>query len=145
MNLTTYDFFINDENSFWFKSDGKAGSIIKAVLFQELPEENRFNLAMGDFEGGSGINFSNLSNNRDTRKVFSTVGSIVLEYLTVFPTREIFIAGNTQKKRDLYSFMVSAYIEEISQTFDIFGADEGELFEEFVKDKIYDNILVRRK
>jgi len=59
MNLNQYKFYTNDENSFWFISNGKAGKIIKAVLFQELPEENRFNMAMGDYSE-DGINFDKL-------------------------------------------------------------------------------------
>lgn len=41
--------------------------------------------------------------------------------------------------------MISFYLDEISTGFEVFGANEGDLFEAFEKGKIYDNILVRSK
>lgn len=66
MRLSKYPVNIHDENTYWFISIGKKGSIIKAVLFQELLEENRVNLAMGDTDKTGKINFEDLSNNSDT-------------------------------------------------------------------------------
>lgn len=106
MKLSRYPAYKDNENSFWFISNGKAGNIAKAVFFQELPEENRFNLAMGDYQKVTDeINFKELTNNGDARKVFVTIAHIVEYYTSKHPEREIFLAGNTNDKKRAYSIM----------------------------------------
>jgi len=115
-------------------------------VFEELNEQNRFNLGMGDYNETKGeVNDINLTNNRDARKVFATIGEIVKAYTSLYPDREIFITGNTIKKKDIYSIMISAFLNEISNEFYIWGANAGEEYEIFEKDKIYEVILVKRK
>lgn len=87
MRLSKYPVNIHDENTYWFISTGRTGNIIKAVLFQELPEDNRVNLAMGDAGKTGEINFEDLSNNGDTRKVFNTIGKIVKNYTKSHPRK----------------------------------------------------------
>ncbi len=148
MRLSKYQIYQDseDENWFWFESTGLKGTIIKAVVFEELNEQNRFNLGMGDYNETKGeVNDINLTNNRDARKVFATIGEIVKVYTSLYPDREIFITGNTIKKKDIYSIMISAFLNEISNEFYIWGANAGEEYEIFEKDKIYEVILVKRK
>lgn len=128
-------------------SIGKQGDIYKGVLFQSLPDNNnRFNPAMGDINLQTGLmEFDELSGNGDARKVFATIGDIVKEYTEIYPDREIFVSGNTKDKKRSYSFMTGWYLEEIRVDFNVWGAIEGDEFEFFEKDKIYDAILVKRK
>ncbi len=135
-----------DKNWFWFESIGLKGTITKAVVFEELPEPNRFNLGMGDYNETKGeVDDINFTNNGDARKVFATIGEIVKAYTSLHPEREIFITGNTIGKKDIYSIMVSAFLTEINNEFNIWGANVGGEYETFRKDKIYDAILVKRK
>lgn len=146
MKIRNYQAYRNDENTFWFISNGTRGEIIKHITFQKLPASNQYNLALGDYNVETNeIEYSELSNNGDARKVFATVGVIVQNYTTAFPGREIFVMGNSSEKSRAYNFMVSAYYSEIIEMFEVFGAYGGEFFEPFIKDKIYDAILVRRK
>ena len=147
MRLEKYEKFLWQQDVYWFVSIGKQGYIYKGVLFQLLPDQsNRFNLAMGDIDLQTGVmEFDELSGNGDARKVFATIGDIVNEYTEIYPDREIFVSGNTEDKKRSYSFMTAWYLEEIKVDFDVWGAEEGDEFEPFEKDKIYDAILVKRK
>ncbi|MCW3111407.1 MAG: hypothetical protein JWQ09_5913 [Segetibacter sp.] len=146
MKLTKYEISLLQKDFYWFVSSGKQGDIYKGVLFQPLPDHNRFNLAMGDIHLQTGqMQFDELSGNGDARKVFATIGDIVKEYTEIYPDREILVSGNTNDKKRSYSFMTARYLEEILMDFDVWGAHVGGELEPFEKDKIYDAILVKRK
>jgi len=146
MNLNKYEISLWQEDAYWFISLGKQGHIYKIVLFQELPEDNRFNLAMGDINIRTmETEFNELSGNGDARTVFATIGEVVKEYTEAHPEREIFVSGNTDDKKRSYSFMTGWYLEEILIDFEVWGLPFGEEFEPFQKDKTYDGILVKRK
>lgn len=146
MRLSKYEISLLQKDVYWFVSTGKQGDVYKGVLFQPLPDYNRFNLAMGDINLQSGqIEFEELTGNGDARKVFATIAEIVNEYTAIYPEREIFVSGNTDDKKRSYSFMIAWYLEEITEDFDVWEAEEGGEFEAFEKDKAYDAILVKRK
>lgn len=146
MKLNKYEISLFQKDSYWFVSTGKQGDIYKGVLFQPLPENNRYNLELGDINLQTGkMEFEELSGNGDARKVFATIGEIVKEYTDNYPDREIFVSGNTDDKKRSYSFMTAWYLDDILMDFYVWGADEGGDFEAFEKDKIYDAILVKGK
>jgi len=146
MNLSKYEISLLREDAYWFVSSGKQRDIYKGVLFQPLPELNRFNLALGDINLQTGqMEFDELSGNGDARKVFATISEIVKVYTEAYPEREIFVSGNTDDKKRSYSFMTGWYLEEILMDFKVWGLLFGQEFEPFQKDKTYDGILVRRK
>lgn len=146
MNQSKYEIFLLQKDVYWFISSGKQGDIYKGVIFQQLPDYNRFNLAMGDIKLRTGqMEFDELSGNGDARKVFATIGEIVEEYTKIYPDRIILVSGNTDEKKRSYSFMTGWYLDDILNDFDVWGAKEGVEPEPFEKDKIYDAILVKRK
>jgi len=146
MELSKYEVSLWQEDAYWFVSKGKKGGIYKGVLFQALPEPNRYNLAMGDINlQTTEMEFDELSENGDVRKIFATVASVVMEYTAIYPEREIFVSGNTDDKKRSYSFMTSWYLDEIQADFEVWGAFNGQPFEPFKKDKVYFSILVKRK
>ena len=145
MKLPIYPICLWQEDAYWFVSTGSRGDIYKAVLFQPLPEPHRFNLALGDINLQTlEIEFEELSANGDARKVFATIAEIVKEYTARHPQREIFVAGNTDDKKRIYSFLTAWYLNEIREDFRVWGAFSGEDFEPFEKDKVYYSILVKR-
>lgn len=145
MRLSKYQVYQANEDAFWFVSTGPKGKIIKAVLFEELDAPNRFNLGMGDWNRETDtIEDLELSGNGDARKIFATIAEIVRIYTNDNPEREIFLTGNTDDKKHTYSIMTSAFLEEITVGFNLWGAI-GEDFEPFEKGKVYAAILLKRK
>lgn len=146
MELNRYEKFLLENDVYWFVSTGRRGDIYKGVWFQKLPEENRYNLALGDIDGKTGlVEFHELSGNGDARMVFATIADIVDEYTATHPDREIFVSGNSPDKKRSYSLMIARYLGEIRLEFDLWGANVGEAFREFEPDEMYDAILLKRK
>jgi hypothetical protein len=84
MELNKYQISLFQKDAYWFMSSGKQGTIYKGVLFQQLPQYNWFNLAMGDIDPKSGkIEFDELTGNGDARKVFATIAEIVKRILKI--------------------------------------------------------------
>ncbi|MBK9013623.1 MAG: hypothetical protein IPM82_05805 [Saprospiraceae bacterium] len=90
-----------DATVFWFISKGEKGDITKVILF--TPKEgNVWNLGFGDYYEGA-VHDGIISNNRDLRKVMSTVAKATYEFFTTHPNQII-------------SFSLLTIAEEISTT-----------------------------
>lgn len=106
MNLNKYVTF-RDESSdqfYWFYSEGPRGRIRKVVQFQESDYSNVYNLSLGDDEG-TAINFYNITNNKDTKKVLASITDIVEDYTRRFPDRWILVTGDDDAKGDYTKYI----------------------------------------
>jgi hypothetical protein len=133
--LTTYEFL----------SEGPKGKIVKLIQFTKTNDQDVYNLAFGDQDGKTGkIDDMVISNNDDSEMVLATVVSAVYAFTDVVPEAWIYATGSTKARTRLYRMGISKYMEEVENDFEIFG-QEGNAWENFLKDKEYDAFLIRRK
>lgn len=147
MELDHYDInnYPGRDDVYWFKSKGLQREVIKIVEIQEMDVENRYNLSLGDYTNGE-VNYSVISNNRDTKVVMASIALIVEEYTKQHPERELFVIGDTPLKTRLYQMHLSNNLHEIQKEFYVWGQrDIGMEFEIFEKGKQYTSFLVKRK
>lgn len=140
MYLNKYPTFrdkLQDE-AYWFYSEGPKGRIRKVVQFQKTANPNIYNLALGD-DDGTTINFTHISDNKDTKKVLASITDIVEDYTSRFTDRWILVTGDNIAKTRLYQIHTSNNVQEIIDAgYIVMGVKYGEPPEVFIRNKNYD-------
>ncbi|MRX40119.1 hypothetical protein GJU43_12600 [Flavobacterium sp. LC2016-23] len=132
MNITKYDLHTNtDSTLFTFESYGTSGEIVKGIAYTVTKNERLYNLGFGDLifdpiQNGYTINDLVVSDNGDRNTVLATVAKSIYVFSEIYPERNIFIKGSTKARTRLYRRAISLNLEELSETFLIFGAMEDE-------------------
>jgi glycerate kinase len=91
--------------------------------------KNLYNLAFGDIlDDSSEINDLSITDNQDRDKILATVVSTVYEFTKRNPKAKIFIAGSTDARNRLYRMAIDKYFDELSETFDIKGANRNRCY-----------------
>lgn len=138
MNISKYDLLTNTESTlFRFESYGTNGEISKGIAFTETKNKTLYNLAFGDlvFDPIQNIYIIDdlvVSDNGDRNEVLATVAKSAYTFSEIYPERNIFIKGSTKARTRLYRRAISLNLEELSETFHIFGAMEdknGDVFD----------------
>jgi len=145
MNVQAYSIIKNERkrNTFEFVSQGER-DVLKVVVLQKTDEVNVYNLAMGDLINGR-VNYSNVTDNKDTAIVIQTIGEIVQMFTKNNYERRVFVTGNTPARIRLYRRYLSNNLEKVTDKFYVWGAnDDGTGFEVFKKGKNYTGFLVQR-
>lgn len=112
---------------FWFISTGDKGEITKVILL--TPKSgNTWNLGFGDYHEGT-VHDGIISNNRDLRKVMSTVARACYEFFRLHPNQIISIQPVDHRRRNLYNLIFQKRWHEISPNFKVVGwiADRKEI------------------
>jgi hypothetical protein len=146
MNLLFYEIIKTEKgySTFQFTSVGKK-NIVKVVTFQKTQQRGVYNLAMGDMIGKWLFSDIEISNNGDIRKVLTTVVNIVQIYTRKYPTRKIFITGNTPLKTIAYQRIIRMYHSVFINEFDIWGYIDEDVKEPFNLNGTYIAFIVKRK
>ncbi len=139
MNLDTYDLdYKPDFLSFEFFSEGPKGRIKKFIQFEKIiaPEiQNEiYNLSFGDYNDAKGrIDDLVVSDNKDAEKVLNTVVTAIILFTDEYPNVSVLTQGSTPSRTRYYTMEISKHLQEITGTFEIWGAlseREWELFRE---------------
>jgi hypothetical protein len=146
MNLNKYDLKVSPNYiSFRFVSEGKKGKIFKEIVFTPIENPNIWNLGFGDVDPISGtISDSITSDNGDSNKILATVAYATLLFSDNYPDALIYAEGSTPSRTRFYRIGIHKYLEEISETFTIWGLlnDEWQLFQ---KNTGYQAFVVKRR
>lgn len=132
MNIPKYDLLTNvDSTLFRFESNGINGEIVKGIAYTATKNEKLYNLGFGDLifnpiQNGYVIDDLVVSDNGDRNTVLATVAKSAYIFSEKYPDKNIFIKGSTKARTRLYRRAISLNLEELSETFHIFGAMEGE-------------------
>lgn len=134
---------------FAFVSTGVKGDFNKLVKFSEFPNSNEvYNLALGTVLYDSTIDFITPSRNGDRDKILATIGTIAYIFSDKYPDKMIFLRGDTIVKTRLYQMAICKALDEINQTFSVFGlkviANSYRDFP-FEKGENYEAFLFKRK
>ena len=135
-----------DFQTFEFRSIGPKGSIIKVIRYAEINVKNYFNLGFGDKDPITGfISDLSITNNKDSKKVLSTVAATLYAFTEERPEASIIATGSTAARTRLYRMGISNNLETIKQDFNVYGLTESRSWESFRKDVTYRAYLVRRR
>lgn len=132
MNIAKYDLTTNtDSTLFRFESYGANGEIAKGIAYTATKNEKLYNLGFGDLvfdpiQNGYIIDDLVVSDNGDRNIVLATVVKSAYTFSEIYPERNIFIKGSTKARTRLYRRAISLNLEELSETFHIFGAMKDE-------------------
>jgi len=134
----------DDYNVCDFISIGKKGAIPKRIVFTETELKDVYNLAFGDINENGEIDDCRISDNGDRNKILATVFYVVDAYTKQFPERWVYFEGSTIQRTRLYRIAVGLNLDELSQTFEIYALNNGEL-KPFYKNMEINAFLIKRK
>jgi len=99
-----------------FISKGLKGEIVKIVRFEEtesLPKK-MYNISLVDYDPVTNeYNSENFTGNGDAKKVITTAGKIIMDFLNHFPNYSVYIEGNLKKKTIAYGVAINLFIDSI--------------------------------
>ena len=133
---------IGNKTLYYFESEGKHGTIPKAIIFT-LSENNLWNLAFGDWHEGD-IDDVIISNNYDIVKIIATIAKVVYDFSHEYPLRHILIQPVDEKRKKLYNHVFRRNYSDINLVFHITGLIEDNE-EDYLPEKFYDKFKLKRK
>ncbi|QSW88299.1 hypothetical protein J0383_18800 [Flavobacterium endoglycinae] len=155
MDYPKYELSASTDNLvFKFVSNGTNGDIPKAIVYKITDNENIYNLGFGDVISIDPItgelNLDDLveSKNGDMEKIIATVAHSAYIFSKKYPDRLIFFRGSTPVRTRLYRSAISREFEELSKTFEIYGAEikNGEVINvSFNNNKNFFGFYIKRK
>jgi len=155
MNYNKYAIF-KDESStiFNFISVGDKGNFRKVVAYTPTKNPLIHNLGFGDLKYDTLtekyiIDDQITNDNGDIRIVLATVAKTTYEFTNMYPQITVFFRGSDTRRTNTYKRAIMLNLEELSETFDIFGAriiDNDEIIDEpFDYKKDFDGFLIKKK
>ena len=108
---------------FEFVSTGER-IIRKVIIYQKLPFENIYNLALGDIDEHGQTDYEITSDNGDRDLILATVIQTMIAFFEQYPKASIFIAGSTPSRTRLYQVVIARELAEIQKRFDVMGITE---------------------
>lgn len=132
MKHQKYDLYRNtDTTIFEFKSIGPNGEIKKIIIFSPTQTKEIYNLAFGDLlhdevQKRYILDDSIITDNGDRNVILATVAKSVYTFTEKYPEKMVFFKGSTDGRTRLYRRAISINLEELSETFTIFGAVRNE-------------------
>ena len=147
MRNERYELRIDDNATvFEFVSEGTKGFIRKRVEFRLTDKANIYILAFGDVDSETDdFDDEAISDNGDTQKVLATVASTVHIFTNTFPKAIVYAEGSNSARTRLYRMGISKNLEELQETFNVFGFLEGVGWFVYEKNKNYSSFFVTKK
>lgn len=125
MNLPKYDTLMNsDATTYEFTS---TNDTLKAVIYNTTKHEDIYNLGFGNLiynphNDSYTIDDQVVDNNGDIREILATVAQTAYNFSETYPHLKIFLTGSDKRRTNTYKRAIMLNYEELSKTFDIFGA-----------------------
>ncbi len=129
----------------FFKSVSSTKIIEKAVVFNKVDEENGiYELIFGDLEDGF-VNVKNVSDNQDMSLVLGTVIKTIYLFFERNSDKTVIFMGSSTARNRIYRAIISKFISEITNNFEVLGTNFDGIDETFVKEKDYFAFKIRLK
>jgi len=112
------------KEAFYFRSEGPQGIFYKLVLFESIPGEGCFNLALCVLQNNKWVD-DIVTNNDDFVKTISTVARAVLEFFEVHPDAVLQIGADERRRLNVYNGIFRRRLNQIQVTFEVQGIIEG--------------------
>ena len=122
MFVPQYDLKVDESfKLFKFVSVGSKGKITKIVEFTKI-SDNFYNLGFGDLDEITGeASDLKVSNNGDAENVLATVAECINIFLKNHSESLVYATGSTDSRTRLYRIGITKYLDEISESYEIFG------------------------
>lgn len=129
----------------FFKSVSSTKIIEKAVVLNKVDEENGiYELIFGDLEDGF-VNVKNVSDNQDMSLVLGTVIKTIYLYFERNSDKTVIFMSSSTARNRIYRAIISKFISEITNNFEVLGTNFDGIDEIFVKEKDYFAFKIRLK
>ena len=136
----------NATMTFDFISEGPRGSIKKRVEYKQMGENQVYNLAFGDvIEETNVLDDKVISDNKDSKKVLTTVASTVYTFIGKYPNAVVYAEGSNVARTRLYRIGISNNLEELTEQFDVYGFLDNIGWVEYEKNKDYSAFYIIKK
>lgn len=132
-----YDLFRRYE----FFSEGPRGRILKCVRYEDV-EDDIYTLGFGDVIGGM-IHDDIVTDNKDTKKVLTTVGLTLYEFFKKYPLATVYGSGTDVRIR-LYQMAISNNLDQLEKYFTLRGQIGTKWFR-FEKNQNYERFMIQKK
>ncbi|WP_264551299.1 DUF6934 family protein [Flavobacterium sp. N2038] len=132
MKHLQYDLYRNTDTTILeFKSIGPNREITKVITFNPTQSKEIYNLAFGDLiynevQERYILDDSIITDNGDRNIILATVAKSVYIFTEKYPEKMVFFKGSTPGRTRLYRRAISIHLEELSETFTIFGTIKNE-------------------
>jgi hypothetical protein len=137
---------VRDLSTFEFISTGRYGDILKRIMFVQTPNPYVYNLAFGNVDEFDDIDDTAVSDNGDRNKILATLAKVIDQYTRKYPERRIYFRGSTKERTRLYRIAIGLNLEDLSETFEIYGeVDNEDGFVSFRKNMEINAFLIKRK
>ena len=136
----------NATMTFDFISEGPRGSIKKRVEYKQMGENQVYNLAFGDvIEETNVLDDKVISDNKDSKKVLTTVASTIYTFIGKYPNAVVYAEGSNLARTRLYRIGISNNLEELTEQFDVYGFLDNIGWVEYEKNKDYSAFYIIKK
>ena len=136
----------NATMTFDFISEGPRGSIKKRVEYKQMGENQVYNLAFGDvIEETNALDDKVISDNKDSKKVLTTVASTVYTFIGKYPNAAIYAEGSNVARTRLYRIGISNNLEELTEQFEVYSFLDNIGWVEYEKNKDYSAFYIIKK
>ena len=131
---------------FEFISEGPKGFIKKRIEYTPTQRKNIYNLGFGDIiEATNTLDDKVVSDNKDSKKVLATVASTIYTFASIYPKVAIYAEGSNSARTRLYRIGISNNLEELKETFNVYGFLENAGWELYQINKDYSAFLLKKK
>jgi hypothetical protein len=128
-----------------FISTSSDRSIKKRVIYQQIDDNNIYNLAFGDVdEMTDELDDNVISNNGDTEKILATVAATIFSFFNKYPHAIVYAKGSNSAQTRLYKIGISNNIELLEKKFIVMGYTSDEKWEIYDKKGFYSAFLIKK-
>lgn len=142
-----YNFEVSsDKLVYEFDSKSDTKIIRKIVIYERLPDsEQFFHMGFGDLLSDGKIDYLVQSRNKDMNLILSTVVQTMFLFFEQYRDAKIVFTGSNQSRTRLYRSIISKFVAEAEQYFEIMGFTESGIQEKFQKNKDYQAFLIYQR
>lgn len=142
-----YNFEVSaDKLIYEFESKSETKTIHKVVIYEKLSDlENHFHMGFGDLTSNGKIDYLIQSRNKDMSLILSTVVQTMFLFFERYPEAKVVFTGSNYIRTRLYRSIISKFVNEAEQFFEILGFTEDGAQEKFQKDKDYHAFLIYQR
>ncbi|MCU0324740.1 MAG: hypothetical protein MUF45_05745 [Spirosomaceae bacterium] len=129
-----------------FESTSDTKTIRKVVIYEKLDDsDDYFHMGFGDLKSDGKIDYLVQSKNKDMNLILSTVVQTMFLFFKHYPHAKVIFTGSNQSRTRLYRSIISKFVSEAEQYFEIMGFNENGIQEKFKKNRDYQAFLIYQR
>ncbi|MDZ7935406.1 MAG: hypothetical protein U5M51_10695 [Emticicia sp.] len=137
MEKPSYNFDVSTNGLiFSFESKSQEKIIKKVVVYEPLFDE-LFHMGFGDLTENNQIDYRVKSANKDMDKVLATVVQTMFLFFEKYPDKKVIFTGSNEVRTRLYRSIISKFVSEIENFFEVEGYKHDGTQEVFRKNEDY--------